>query len=127
MNLLVLDANPFLRLLLNDIPQQVKEFEKLIEQSKASEVSLCVPQIVIFELNFILEKYYNFQKPDIIKRLTSIVQAPYLQIQDQDIFTNALKIYEENNISLADSFIVAYSNEKEGGVFTFDKKLKKLT
>lgn len=126
MKCIVLDANPFLRLFLNDIPHQVEEFEKLLERAKKSKATLLVPQIIIFELNFILEKYYNFQKTEVVKRLNSVVQAPYLQIQDQGIFTNALKIYADNNISLADSFALAYSHEKNGELFTFDRKLKNI-
>lgn len=127
MKLFVIDANAFLRLLLNDIPEQVKEIEKLIARAKKSNIALFVPQIVIFELNFILEKYYHLPKKDIIDKLRSIVQAYYLQVQDRAIFTRALKLYTEQNISLADCFTLAYTQEKEGELFTFDKTLKKLS
>lgn len=123
---IILDTNPFLRLFLNDNPQQVAEFEKLLMDSKALKITLFVPQIVIFELNFVLDKYYKFEMIEISKRLKSIIQAPYLQVQDKTIFSNALKFYEENSISLADSFILFYAREKKGDLFTFDKKLKNL-
>jgi predicted nucleic acid-binding protein len=44
----VVDANCFLRFLLNDIPEQAEEVEKLLSEAKNSKNTLFVPQIVLF-------------------------------------------------------------------------------
>ena len=126
MKRIVVDTNAFLRFFLNDIPLQVKEVETLLKQAKSLQITAYVPQIVIFELNFILDKYYHFKKVEIIDKLKSIIQSPYLHIQDKTIFSNALKIYEQNSISLSDSFVISYAKDQEADLFTFDRNLKKL-
>ena len=126
MKQLIVDTNPFLRFLLNDIPYQKKEFEKLLNQAKKSELTLLVPQIVIFEISFALEKYYQFSKEEIIDKLRSIVEAPYLEVADSHIFRNSIKLYSELDLSLVDCFLLAISKQKEVEVFTFDKNLQKL-
>lgn len=126
MKQVTVDANVFLRLLLNDIHLQVKEAEKLLEQAKKSTIKLHVAQIIIFELNFILDKYYNLPKIEIIDKLKSVVQTPYLEIQDREVFIDALKIFSDSNISLADSFILAKSKIENWELFTFDKQLNSL-
>ena len=126
MKLVVADTNVFLRFLLNDIPSQVKKFEKLLRQAKKSEIILIVPQIIIFELNFILDKYYHLPKYEIINKLQSILRTPYFKIQDIEIFRNAIKLYSKSNLSLADCFIYYSSKGWEAELFTFDKDLQKF-
>lgn len=127
MKILFVDANAFLRFLLNDIPKQKKEFEKLLNQAKRSKIKLIIPQIVIFEINFILEKYYGFKKEEIIDKLQVIVETPYLQISDAGIFRDSLKLYSKSNLSLVDCFIYCSARDSRAELFTFDKNLQKLS
>lgn len=126
MNLVVADTNVFLRFLLDDIPQQVKKFEKILKQAKKSEIILIIPQIIIFELNFTLSKYYLLPKQDIIKKLQLIIRTPYFKIQDIEIFREAIQLYSKSDLSLADCFIYYYSEAWKADLFTFDKDLAKL-
>lgn len=126
MKLVVADTNAFLRFLLDDIPQQVKKFEKILKQAKKSEIILIVPQIIIFELNFTLSKYYLFPKQDIVSKLQLIIRTPYFKIQDIEIFREAIQLYSKSNLSLADCFIYYCSQAWKADLFTFDQKLAKL-
>lgn len=120
----VLDANAFLRLFLNDIPSQADKVEKLIKQAKENKVTLLIPQIIIFEITFVLEKYYHFSRSEIIEKLKSLLGSSYLKIQNRSIFKRSLELFMIRNISLADCFLICFAEQKEAGVFTFDRKLK---
>ena len=120
------DANAFLRFLLDDIPGQKKAFEKLLQKAKRKEVILFVPQIVIFEIDFILEKYYQFSKEEIINKLKSIISTSYIQVQDKEYFKKAVELYGQENISFADCFLLSKAKIENSELFTFDRKLKKL-
>ena len=93
MNSFVVDTNVFLRLILNDIPKQADKAEKLLKQAKAHKINLTVPQIVIFEIEYALTKYYGFPKDQVIDKLTSIVFAKYLACQNREIFN-----FENDNL-----------------------------
>lgn len=127
MKSLLLDTNIFLRFILNDVPNQQKIAEKLLKQAKDRQLNLRVPQIIIFEIEFILNKYYFFSKNDIFGKLKSIIDASYLDIQDRDIFKTALSFYEDKNISLVDCFLRANADINGIEIFTFDQKLAKLS
>lgn len=127
MKKIIVDANAFLRFLLNDIPEQKTAFEKLLIQAKKSEIILLVSQITIFEIAFILEKYYEGDKKDRIEKLKSIISTSYLAIDDREIFLSALNIYAEENISIVDSFLISRAKIEKANFFTFDKKLKNLS
>lgn len=125
MKSLLLDANVFLRFLLNDIPSQQKISADLLQLAKSKKINLIIPQIIIFEIEFILSKYYLFPKKEIIERLQIIVSMPYLDIQDKEIFQKALTLYKDRNLSLTDCFLKAKSEVEAVDIFTFDRKLSK--
>ena len=128
MKQLVVDTNAFLRFLLDDIPEQKNAFEKLLKQAKKSEIVIYVPQIIIFELHFILDKYYHFTKEEIIDKLKPIVSVSYLQVEKKEVFLSALTMYTGNtNVSFVDCFLVAQAKQLEADLFTFDEKLQKLS
>lgn len=122
----VVDANVFLRFLLKDIPNQYTRAEKLFREAKSGKIELIVPQIVIFEVAFALEKYYNFGKKEVIDKLQTIIATVYLRIQDSEIFAQALKLYSVSNLSLTDCFLISNVRTTNAVLFSFDKRLQKL-
>lgn len=125
MKSIVIDTNAFLRLLLNDIPKQADQVKQIILQAKKEQVKIIVAQIVLFEIDFILRKYYNFEKKEIIDKLKSLLSAPYFVIESRDIFQQALILYKEDNVSFVDCFLLSKAEREEAELFTFDQKLKK--
>lgn len=106
MKRIVADANLFLRYLLNDIPAQYKVAKKLFSDAKLNRVEIIVPQIIIFEVLFGLDKYYHFPKLELIEKLESLIGMEYFKIQDREIFQKALGIFQHSNLSLVDTFLI---------------------
>lgn len=127
MSVLIADTNIFLRLILDDVPKQADEVERLLEKVKKDKTKIEVPQIIIFEIEFALSKYYKFSKSEIIDKLEAILAAPYFSIQDVNIFIRSLKYYREKNHSLVDLFLIAKAEIENAKIFTFDKGIIKLS
>jgi len=125
MNSVIIDTNGFLRLLLNDIPSQADQVEEYIKKAKKEHIKIIVPVIILFEISFVLSKYYNIEKKEIIEKLKSLISTPYFLIESKAIFSKALTIYESANIDLVDSFLLSKVEIEKAEIFTFDKKLKK--
>lgn len=127
MSQVIIDTNCFLRLLLDDIPEQRKSVESLFQKAKRKEIVLIVPQIVIFEIHFVLSTYYHSLKEDVVEKLKTILSTEYLQIESRELFFAALAVYTANNsIGFVDSFLLAKKEQDNAELFTFDKDLKKL-
>lgn len=124
---IIIDTNAILRWLLNDDPKQADQVESLLRQAREGEVELIIPEIIIFELHFALEKYYHFAKVDIFDKLKSLLLVDYLQVESQETLITALTTYQNTNLSFVDCFLIAKTKLKNGKLFTFDKDLKKLT
>ena len=71
MKIYYVDTNVFLRFLLNDIPAQYAIVEELFNKAKNEKVKLVVPQIIIFEIQFVLATLYHLSKPEIIENIQS--------------------------------------------------------
>lgn len=127
MKQVIADTNAFLRWLLGDILKQKSAFENILQQAKDKKINLLVPQIIIFEIDFILKDYYQVPKEEIIEKLQTLVSVNYIDIEDREVFITALAYYKKENISLVDLFLLAKSRIEKTELFTFDKKLKKLT
>lgn len=123
---LVVDANAFLRILLNDIPSQADQFQEILEDAKKKSKEIIIPQIIIFEIVFALEKFYHFPKQKIVDGINSILAMGYAKIQNREIFKNAIKLYSRKNLSLTDCFLIYFASDQEADLFTFDKGLKRI-
>lgn len=124
---LILDTNVFLRFFLKDVLLQTIETRKLLQQAKIGKIRIIVPQIVIFEIVFALEKLYKFPKTEIIDKISVLLGANYLKIQDKEIFEEAVLLFRGHNLSLPDCFIHSYAKQNNAAVFSFDKDLNKLS
>ncbi len=123
---LVLDTNILLRFLLKDIPSQYDLAVKKIKQARKEKIKLIVPQIVIFEITYALIKGYGFEKDKVVKALKGLIFSKDLVVDDREIFTEALKMFKEKNLSLVDCFLYTYAKRIGTEVFTFDKALQKI-
>lgn len=127
MKRIIADTNAFLRVFLDDIPSQKKTFEKVLQKAKEKQIHLLVPQIVIFEIEFVLRKIYRVPKEKIIENLQTLVPISYIDIESREIFITALDHYSKENISFVDCFLLAKAESEKAEIFTFDKKLKELS
>lgn len=126
MKKIIVDANVFLRYLFNDIPEQKRVFEKLLQRAKKLEVALFVPQIIIFEIQFILDKYYHIEKKEVVDKLKSLVSSGYIQVENREAFLSALSLYANENVSFVDCFLIVKAKSEKAELFTFDQKAQKI-
>ncbi len=126
MKKVIVDTNIFLRYLLQDVPSQTKKAEEFLKKVKSGRISGYVPQIIIFEIAYALEKFYRFPKAKVIGGLESILAFENLEVQDNKLLKSTIKLYQEKNVDITDCFLIVLMAQTEGDIFTFDKKIEKL-
>ena len=117
-----LDTNILLRLVLNDVPEQMIAIKKLFEHCDTFHVS----DIVIFEIVFILDKYYEFSRADICESIQTIIRH-YKVICNRRLFELTLPLYIEHpKLSIVDCALTQYAELNDTApLYTFDKELAK--
>ena len=114
-----LDANAFLRYLLNDIPAQAEAARDVIDSGAA-----ILTNEVLAEIVYVLDKVYGLPRQKIADTLTGVVRD--VQCEDCDLVLGALSTYRGNRkLDIVDSILAARHRLRQIEVLTFDKDLLK--
>ena len=98
------DTNIFIRYLTEDIPAKADACDKLFKSAISGKVKLFTTDLVIAEIIWVLESYYELSKNDIREKVEKILNTPNLFCPQKDIILSALNVYTEKNIDYIDSF-----------------------
>ncbi len=117
------DTNLFLRYLTNDVPAQADAVEGLLQRARQGQVSLVTTELVLAEIVWTLESFYELPREDIRDKVLAILHTPGLRVAGADLVTHAVVWYAEKNVDFIDAYHAAWmlqeGIEKAG---TFDKK-----
>lgn len=118
-----IDTNLFLRYLTNDIPAQADAVEQLLRRTAAGQVVLITTSLVIAEIVWTLESYYQLPKADIQGKILAILNTPGLEIAESDQLLQAMSWYVDQNVDFIDAFNAAWLlNRSLTTIYTFDRK-----
>jgi len=118
-----IDTNLFIRYLTNDDPQKADRVERLLEQAAKGKIKLLTAEMVLAEIVWVLESYYQLEKTRIAEMLKAILSTPGLEVLNAKIVESALPCYSIQNIDFVDAYIVALMQKRGiAGIYSFDKK-----
>lgn len=117
------DTNLFLRYLTNDIPSQADAVESLLQRASKGKVSLITSSIVIAEIVWTLESYYELSKKEIQTMVLGILNTDGLEVIDSDLILQAIIPYADKNVDFIDAFNAAWMVKNDiNRIYTFDQK-----
>ena len=117
------DANIFLRFLLEDDQGQHQKSVRLFEAARREECRLVTGPPVLFELAWTLRAAYKTPKARVLEILRAIFVTPGIVLTDVPLVADALTLAAATGFEFADAYIAA-SSRTEGcsGVATFNRK-----
>jgi predicted nucleic-acid-binding protein len=117
------DTNLFLRYLTNDAPAQADAVEKLLRQAEQGKSQLVTNGIVIAEIVWTLESYYELERDEIQNKVLAILNTSGLEISDGNLILKAIIWYAEKNVDFIDAYNAAWM-EQNGieKIYTIDQK-----
>jgi len=101
------DTNLFLRYLTNDVPQQADAVEQLLRRAAAGELVLITNTLVIAEIVWTLETFYQLPRSDIKDKVLAILNTPGLDVADAELILEAMTWYTEKNVDFIDAYNAA--------------------
>jgi len=117
----IVDANIILRYLLNDSDDLSERAAEILENNM-----VFLPNEVIAEIVYVLEKVYKVEKKKISSLLLELFEYSNLQVEDFGIVNEALRVYAARKLDFVDTLLYAYYKLGKHDVYTFDKKLNNL-
>lgn len=117
------DTNLFIRYLTNDDPEKADRVENLLKQASSGVLNLITTEMVIAEIVWVLESFYELTPTDIAPLIRGITATPGLEVINGSLISRALELYEGRNFDFVDGYIAAVM-EKHGisDLYSFDRK-----
>jgi predicted nucleic-acid-binding protein len=113
-----LDTNYIIRYFMNDNEEMASIAEEAIMNRE-----LFISNEVLSEVVYVLEGVYNLERKKIASVLVDLLMFDNIFTLNENVVTEALKIYAQKKLDFVDCLLCAYSIEDE--VLSFDKKLIK--
>ena len=118
-----IDTNVLLRYLLDDVPEQADAVESLLLQAAQGQLTLYANALVLAEIVWTCESYYQLPKDDIKDMVLMILNTPGLEVADRDLITEAIFTYADENIDYIDAFNACWMKQQGiETIYTFDQK-----
>jgi len=122
-----IDANIILRFLTNDDPVKAEACAGLLEKVERNECRVWLPDLVLADIIWTLEKFYRTSKPEIAELLTPLVGLRGMYCADKEDVLQALNFYVRHNLDWTDAFVAAQIiSQKAGMIYSYDRDFDKF-
>jgi len=122
-----IDADVILRYLTNDVPEQAKQVEELFNRVEVGNEDVFLPDIILADIIWILEKYYKQTREDIREWITAILSLQGLTFSDKKMALNALDIYVAKKIDWSDASAAIQMLQRDiTEIYSFDKHFDRI-
>ena len=120
---LFVDTNVFLRFLTNDDPVKAKKAEALFRAAVDGKKRLRTSLLVIAEIIWTLESFYQVPKDEIADKISVLLNTPNLTCHEAPLIRQALDLYAGLNIDFIDSYHAIYlKDESIKQIASYDRK-----
>jgi len=122
-----LDTNIFIRFLTDDVPAKADACEKIFKKAVEKEETLFTTDLVIAEIVWVLESFYELPKKEIQDKVEKILNTPNLICPHKDQILSALVLYSEKNIDYIDACNALTLKEKGiEELYSYDKHYDRI-
>jgi predicted nucleic acid-binding protein len=119
----LLDTNVILRHALGEDQSQGRQARRLFEQASEGNLRLLVPSLVIAQVVWTLESFYQASREYITGLLKALLATGGVAAIEPRVVSRCIEIYGAHNIEIVDAYLVALAEETKTPVLaTFNKK-----
>ena len=120
------DANVFLRFLRNDHPEHSAAARQLIEAAAHGKVILRVQEIVVADIFYTLTaQRMGVARPLGASQLAALLQQPGIDLQDKTRILEILNLCETKNIDYCDAALMIEARREKLPVVSYDRDFAK--
>lgn len=101
----LVDTNVLIRHLTGDPPELAARATACL----ASAERLILPDLVLAEVVYVLESFYEVARNKVAELARSIITFSCIQTLDSELLLRAVEVYETHRIDFVDAYLVAYA------------------
>ena len=115
-----IDTNVLVRHLTNDPPEMAERATRYLREA----AQLLLSDVVLAEVAYVLESYYERPRAEVATALRAIVDFPAIHTVDADLLHRAIEVYEVIRLHFAEAYLVASAERTGVGVVaSFDREI----
>ena len=122
-----IDANIILRFLTNDDPGKAHACAELLEEVERNQKQVRLPDLVLADIIWTLEKYYRQPKARIADMMVPIISLKGLRCSNKETVLDALRVYVDHNVDWTDAFVAAQLlATKAPAIYSYDRDFNRI-
>ncbi|GJL57049.1 MAG: hypothetical protein NPIRA02_41810 [Nitrospirales bacterium] len=118
----LIDTNVLLRYLIGDDPHHAEKATSLMERVEAGTEDIEIAPMIVAEMIWTLEKFYEVPRNEIAQKLMAIFGFKGVKGPEKTIILIALRSFASTKIDFVDCYLASRAKEQNSLVYTFDKK-----
>ena len=125
--MIAVDTNVLVRLLTRDDDDQAKRAQALFDAASYTDGAIFIPDIVLAELCWSLERSYNLKRGDIARVVRALLDNSTVRFESAAAVRSALGLFETGRTGFPDCLIV--TKAQQAGceeTMTFDRRMNGL-
>lgn len=117
------DTNVLVRHLTSDPPELARRATRFL----ASADELLLPDLILAEVAYVLESFYEAPRMQVATVLRSVVAFPAIRVEDPDLLLRSIEVYEVDRLDFADAYLVACAERTGvGSIVSFDRSIDRV-
>jgi len=120
----LIDANVILRYLLRDDEILFRTAASLLEKVKLGEEAVIIPESVLAETVYVLQKVYKIEKEIIAEKLRALFAYKGVVNSDKKDLVDSIILFGQSHLSIVDCIVCSKSINQGFTLITFDDDLK---
>lgn len=118
-----LDTNVLVRHLTGDPPTLATRATRFL----ATADELLLTDLVVAELVYVLESFYEVARPRVAELARAVVAFPAVRVADEELVLRAIEVYEVDRLDFAEAYLVAHAERSGVGVVaSFDRSIDRV-
>ena len=123
---ILLDSNIFIRFLIQDVPSHFEQSKEIFEDIENEKTKGFVSVLVINEVIWILENFYELKRDTYIPRVLELLSLRNMKILEakKDVVLSIMEEMPKHSFDFTDVYLFAIKGERK--IASFDKDFDKL-
>ena len=123
----LIDSNVVLRYLTKDPPKMAEAALRTLDDAQNGKISLLLTVLTVAEVVWVLESFYGYSKAKIAETIGQFLFCDGLEVEDLDLITEALALYQGKNLDFADAFLATIALRRgPQTIYSFDQHFNRI-
>jgi predicted nucleic acid-binding protein len=122
----LVDTNVLVRFFTGEPPEMANKARRLIARADAGEVTLVILPLVLAEVYFTLESFYEMERKAVAEKLTEFLQCRGIQAIEREQMLDALARCRDRGAHFVDAYLASVAAAEKQPIASFDRDFDKF-